>query len=134
MGHTLRSPFEAGEVNHRRIYGILDIVEGELTIDTDTVADDAFIDLRDGFEPVQVHDYNLDEVVQNPANPFGDIIDWAEAESVGLHIVGSGTPIHPSGDLHNAPGNHAHHSSFMGGMLRAGHDIASIEGFDAQLH
>ncbi len=55
-------------------------------------------------------------------SPYGEDFDWAEAEGAGIHVQGSGNRITPS--------NEGRHSSFLGGMLRAGHDLPSIDGFD----
>lgn len=52
------------------------------------------------------------------SDPYGDQFDWKDAEQAGIHVVGPGTRVRPNG--------HGHHSSYTGGMLKAGHHIDDI--------
>jgi hypothetical protein len=58
---------------------------------------------------------------------LGDCLDLEGAAATGLHVV-RGFPAGLSGDNFYNLQNGGKHSSTIGGLLKAGHDIVSVEG------
>ena len=58
---------------------------------------------------------------------LGDCLDWEAASATGLHVE-HGFPVGARGDNFYNVRNGGRHTTTLGGLLKAGHDIIDIEG------